>query len=107
MSVDGLNDRMRGVEATCGAGTPDSALRQEHEFLKARLAQVERFVDIHEERENRMAKYFEKLDALLPMEGQTVVRAFKDIEKDLDELKILGQFAEKNAAYGQKASKPR
>ena len=95
-SVDGLTDRMRGVEATCGAGTPDSALRQEHEFLKARLAQVERFVEIHEERENQMAKYLEKLDALLPMEGQTVVRAFKDIEKDLDDLKTQSRHIAEN-----------
>ena len=50
---------------------------QEIDALKTRMAQVEGYLGVHEERENRIAKYLERLDVLLPMEGQTVIGAFK------------------------------
>ena len=86
-AIDGLSDRMRGVEAVHAAGKPDDVLRQEHECLKAKLAQIQQFVEKHEDRENRMANYLEALDAARPMEGHTVVEAFKNVVQEVTEVK--------------------
>ena len=40
---------------------------------------LQKFAEKHDDRENRMAHYLENLDALRPVEGQTVITAFKAI----------------------------
>ena len=56
--------------------------------------EVQKFTEKHAERDNRVASYLEDLDAARPMEGQTVIHAFKLIAQDVENLKkrIQAQF---------------
>ena len=82
-----FDKRVRGIMGIRADAPPGETLRQELESLTAKVEQLQKFAEKHEDRDNRMASYLENLDALRPVEGQTVIQAFKVVIQDLEVVK--------------------
>ena len=82
-----IDERIRGVMEARADEPPGETLRQEQESLKKKVEQLQKFAEKHEGRDDQIASYLENLDALRPMEGQTVIQAFKFFFDDLEAVK--------------------
>ena len=87
LQMKNFKDRLDHFEAARAAEPPDGAVHRELESMKAKLDMLQKFTEKHDERESRMTHYLETLDAQRPMEGQTVIHAFKAIAQDLEDVK--------------------
>ena len=65
-----FDNRVRGIMEIRADAPPGETLRQELESLKAKVEQVQKFAEKHEDRDNRMASYLNDVDAARPVEGQ-------------------------------------
>ena len=87
LQMKNFKDRLDHFEAARAAETPDDVVHRELESMKAKLDMLQKFTEKHDERESRMTHYLETLDAQRPMEGQTVIHAFKAIAQELEDVK--------------------